>query len=149
MSYYASQLEVSFDFPPTGLTRAQGGFDKDDDEVIGRWVEMHSDGSVKLVLANQKPLGVITRFSSGKVAVALGPFVKGKQAGTTAIPEGSGVTGATKAVVASGTPEPGFVAAGAAGSVANAVGRTGVVIESADTTANTEGVASTQVLMWA
>ena len=147
MSYYATQVEISFNYPASSA-RASGGFDNSDDEVIGRWVQLADGERVELVAAGAKPIGVITRLAPTKVAVALGPFVKGKQNGTTKIPIGSGITGATKAVVASGTPERGFVEAAGTTTAAHALNRTGVVVDSADTTANTEGEASTQVLMW-
>ena len=147
MSYYATQTEVSFDYP-TSSARGTGGFDKDSDEVIGRWVQLAAGGRVELVADNAKPIGVITRLDTTKVAVALGPFVKGKQNGTTAIPVGSGITGATKAVVNAGTPERGFVKAAGTTTAAHAINRTGVVVDSAATTADSEGDASTEVLMW-
>ena len=147
MSYYATQVEVSFNYPASA-TRGTGGFDKDSDEVIGRWVELDNAGGVLLVANESKPIGVITRLGPTKVAVALGPFVKGKQGGTTAIPVGSYITGATKQVAATGTPERGFVQAETGGAAANLARRVGAVVDSAATTANTEGEASTQVLMW-
>ena len=147
MSYYATQTEVSFKYPASTVNRAAGGFDKDDEEVVGRWVELASDGSVVLVNDNSKPIGVITRLSPGGVAVALGPFVKGKQGGTTAIPVGSYITGATKTIRA-GVTERGFVKAETGTAAADLARRVGAVVDSAATTANTEGDASTQVLMW-
>ena len=147
MSYYAQMVEISFNYPASSVNRAAGGFTKDDDEVIGRWVELGTDGSVVLVNDDSKPIGVITTLGPTKVGVALGPFVKGKQSGTTAIPVNSYITGATKTIRA-GVTERGFCKAETGSAAANLARRVGAVIDSAATTANTEGVASTQVLMW-
>ena len=109
MSAYAVH-EISFDLPASSVTRANGGFSEaDQDDVIGRWVERGTGNTVVLVADGESPLGVITRITNDKVAVAVGPVVKGKRGINTAIANGSKVTGATRQESASGSPERGFV----------------------------------------
>ena len=148
MSYYATQTELSFNYPPAATARSAGGFNKDNSEVIGRWVQATTGGAVLLVANNVKPLGVITRLSATKVAVAVGPIVKGKQAGTTAIAAGSAITGSERAV-ASGDDQRGFIKAETGNDAPSAIRRVGAVLDSGTSTANTEGTANTQVLMFA
>lgn len=155
MSYYRNRDAVSFDYPPSTVTRAQGGFTKDDDEVIGRWVELdETDGHALLVAANNRPIGVIISLNPGKVGVALGPIVQGKQSGTTALKKMLAIKGATKVVRAGGTAERGFVTeqtvptGNSAADVSATFIKRGIVISSAATTAETEGDPSTEVLMY-
>lgn len=155
MSYYRNRDAVSFDYPPSTVNRANGGFSNTDTEVIGRWVERdESDGTLRLLAANNKPLGVIISLSPTKVGVALGPFVQGKQAGTTALKLMLGVKGATKVVEAGGTAERGFVtevgapASNTANDVSDLAVRRGIIVASEDTTANSEGEPTTEVLMY-
>ena len=110
MSYYAVQTELSFDLPASTLTRAQGGFaESDQADVIGRWVQRDVGNTVKLLLNDARPLGVITRITGTKVAVAVGPIVRGKRGPNAVLGVGVRVTGATRQVSASGSAEPGFV----------------------------------------
>ena len=110
MSYYAVQTELSFDLPASTLTRAQGGFaESDQADVIGRWVQRDVGNTVKLLLNDARPLGVITRITGTKVAVAVGPIVRGKRGPNAVLGVGVPVTGATRQESASGSAEPGFV----------------------------------------
>ena len=154
MPYYRTRDVVSMDYPVDSsgdpITRANGGFTKNDSEVIGRWVEKHeTTGQAYLVDENHLPIGVIVRLSETKVAVALGPFVQGKQGGTTALVQNLGITGDTKQIRA-GVTERGFVKNRNVSSVTadQAANSRGVVWDSAATTINTEGEPSTQVLMY-
>lgn len=149
MSYFASDTIITFNYPPASVTRANGGFTSRDKALTGRWVSLEADGTLRLVDENSRPIGVITTLSPGKVGITLGPICTGKQAGTTAIPLGSPITGARKIVSVGGTAERGFVKPEPAKlPLANVERRKGIVIDSADTEANTEGVSSTGVLMW-
>ena len=139
MSAYAVH-EVSFDLPASTVTRANGGFKEGDDEVIGRWVERGTGNTVILLGENKRPLGVITRITGTKVAVALGPIVKGRRAGDTALSNGIAVTGALRTVVSGGSDEPGFVGAQVTTSAATLSLSRGYVTDGGETsTANTEG----------
>ena len=121
MPYQATDLFQSYDYPPDTVTRADGGFGKDDKEVIGRWVEKdESTGSLRLVAANRRPLGVIEGLSPTQVGVALGPIVNGNQSRTAALQQNVGVTGATKVVVSGGDAERGFVTEETGTAIANA-----------------------------
>ena len=135
----------SYDYPASTVTRANGGFDKDDKEVIGRWVQQQADGSVLLVGEDQRPTGVIQTLDATKVGVAMGPWLTGKQSGTTKIPIDSWVTGDTKVVVPGGSPERGFVKEVDATSGALQGTSIGFVTASEDTTANSEGKATTEI----
>lgn len=148
MSYYATMTEISLDYPPSSVTRANGGFTKDDDEVIGRWVQLDATNNAVLVADDAKPFGVITRLNATKFAVAVGPFVKGKQSDPTAIPVGSPITGATKVVVSGQTAERGFIKAETGTAIANVNRRVGIVVASAGNAANTQGTAGTEVMMF-
>lgn len=139
MSYYAQSTELSFDLPDSGLTRAQGGFGEDDGEaVIGRWVQRDTEDTVKLLLADARPFGVITRLSSGKVAVAVGSILRGKRGSDTVIGVGNRVTGDTRKESATGNAEPGFVKAGGTSTVTHVLSSEGYVIsEDVASTADT------------
>ena len=134
MSYYAESLELSFDLPASSVTRAAGGFTADDEEVIGRWVERSTDNTVLLLGAAGRPFGVITRMSSGKVAVAVGTVVRGKRGQDAVIPVGSRVTGATRKESATGVAERGFVSAGTTTNVVNLSNSEGYVISQDEAT---------------
>ena len=138
MSYYAESLELSFDLPASTVTRAQGGFTATDEDVIGRWVERSTDNTVLLLGADGRPLGVITRMSSGKVAVAVGTVVRGKRGTDAVIPVGSRVTGTTRKESAAGAAERGFVGPGKTSAVVDISNSDGYVIsQDAASTANT------------
>ena len=97
MPYYRTRDVISMDYPVDSsgdpITRANGGFTKNDSEVIGRWVERHeTTGQAYLVDSNHLPFGVIVRLDETKLAVALGPIVQGKQGGTTALVQNLGIT---------------------------------------------------------
>ena len=113
MSAYAVH-ELSFDLPADSVARADGGFKETDTDVIGRWVERGTGNTVVLLRAGERPLGVITRVTNTKVAVAVGPVLKGKRGSNAAIANGARITGATRQESASGSAERGFVSAGAA-----------------------------------
>ena len=72
-----------------------------------------------------------------------------KQNGTTALPVGEPVTGGTKKVISGGTAERGFVkGAGTPTGDTEINNARGIVVESAATLDETEGVASTKVRMY-
>ena len=99
---------------------------------------MDWDDTLRLLGADGRPLGVITRFSSGKVAVAVGTVVRGKRSTNAAIPVGSRVTGELRQISATGSPERGFVGAGKTTSAAQVSASDGYVISSsAAVSANT------------
>ena len=155
MPYYRNRDAINFDYPPAATTRANGGFKHGDDEVIGRWVELdETDGHCLLVAANNRPIGVIISLAPTKVGVAIGPIVQGKQAGTTALKKMLAIKGATKVVEAGSSAERGFVTeqtiptGNSAADVSATFIKRGIIIGSEATTANEEGVASTQVLMY-
>lgn len=138
MSYYP-QKELSFDVPATSVSRGDGGFKEGDTEVIGRWVQRGTGNTVVLVANNVRPLGVITRITGDKVAVAVGPIVDGKRQGDAALATGIRVTGATRTIRA-GVTERGFVKAEDTTSSATLANARGYVINGGGTsTANTEG----------
>lgn len=138
----------SYDYPASTVSRANGGFDKDDREVVGRWVTQQADGSVLLTADNERPTGVIMTLGATKVGVGMGPYVTGKQAGSTKIPIDSWITGATKKVVTGGTAERGFVKAVDASSAALQNTSIGFVTASVDTVDETEGEPTTEVYRW-
>ena len=152
MSYYKVDLEITMKYPASTVTRANGGFGKDDDEVIGRWVERDgTDADVAvLVAAGKRPLGVITRLTPAGAAVALGPMVQGKKSDDAAIDVGSRITGATRKESAAGNAERGFVTALASSpSVAALRDSVGYVLNGGSTTtANTEAAADLEVMMY-
>ena len=85
-----------------------------------------------------RPLGVITRMSSGKVAVAVGTVVRGKRGTNAVIPVGSRVTGIARQESATGTAERGFVGPGKTSAVSDLSNSDGYVIsQDAASTANT------------
>ena len=131
--------EVSFDLPASTVTRANGGFKEGDTDVIGRWVQKGTGNTVVLVADNGNPLGVITRIGKGTVAVAIGPIVKGKRAGDTALATNIPVTGATRNVTGEANAR-GFVKAGRTSSAADASTNRGTVIDGgATSTAGSQG----------
>lgn len=146
MSAYAVH-ELSFDLPAATVARADGGFTSTDTDVIGRWVERGTGNTVVLVRAGQRPLGVITRVDNRKVAVAVGPVLKGKRGGDTALANGARITGATRKESATGATERGFV--NAAPSTAAGIDKgSGYVIDGgAAGTANTPAT-DVEVLMY-
>ena len=111
MSYYAVKQELSFDAPASTVTRANGGFGEDDKEVIGRWVQRDTGNTVILVDDNVRPLGVITGVTGTKVAVAVGPIVRGKRSDNAVLARDVRITGATRVVTSGGTAERGFIKA--------------------------------------
>ena len=140
---------ISLDFPGQAVNRAAGGFTKDDKEVVGRAVQLASDGTLRLVADGVKPLGSIVSLDSTKVGVGLGPYITLKQNGTTALAVSEPVTGATKKVVPGGTAERGFVkGAGTPSGDAAILNAKGIVVESADTIDETEGEASTVIFAY-
>ena len=149
MSYYAVNTELSFDLPAASVTRANGGFSAaDQEDMIGRWVERGTGNTVVLVADGNKPLGVITRITNGKVAVGIGPVLKGKRGPDTALTLNSAVTGATRQESASGTAERGFVKNAVTTSAATLEKSKGQVLDGgAASTANT-AAALCEVLMY-
>ena len=138
MSAYAVH-EVSFDVPASTVTRANGGFKAGDTDVIGRWVQKDTGNTVVLLAANNKPLGVITRITNDKVAVAIGPIVKGKKGPDAAIGLGLSVRGATRNLTGEANAR-GFVQAVDTTSAATAERAAGYVIDGGTvTTANNDG----------
>lgn len=154
MSYYAVH-ELSFDLPAATVTRANGGFtEANQSEVIGRWVQRSTGNTVILAADNAELLGVITRVTNNKVAVAVGPVVRGKRGPDAVLASGVSVVGATRKESASGTAERGFCKPVATS--ATSVGDLRTELSSARgyalgggtaTTVNTEG-AFEDVLMW-
>lgn len=126
MSYLATK-DYSFNYPPTSLARSAGGFNSDSSEVVGRFVKFIANDAVRLLLADEKPDGVIVRIDINGVAVSVGPFVRGDRGVDTALTPGSRVTGATRQESASGSAEPGFVQNGKSSSVAELAASTGSV----------------------
>lgn len=145
MSSYAVKTEISFDAPASTVTAAQGGFSESDTKVIGRWVQRGTGNTVVLVADNNRPIGVITAVTGTKVAVAMGPIVRGKRSGDAVLAADARITGATREVVSGGGQERGFIKietpattdAGALNtSLGRSVGRTfgsGSVASTADT----------------
>ena len=155
MPYKVQRDEYSFDYPPSTVNRANGGFTKDDAEVIGRWVQRdESDGTLRLLGDKNRPFGVINTLGPTKVGVAVGPVVKGKQAGTAALKIGLGVIGATRVVATGMTAERGFVteqgtpASNTADDVSAVANKVGQILSSEATTVETEGDISCEVLMY-
>lgn len=145
MSYYGTHQDISFDYPASTVTRAQGGFSSSSTEVIGRWVVKGPDGTVRLAggtgVTATAVLGVITSLGASKVGVAVGPIVKGKRSGDTALAPGGRVEAATRRVASGGAQEPGFVNARALASitVAQLAASVGVILDGgAASTADTE-----------
>ena len=149
MPQQVSDIRLSFPYPPETVTRANGGFGKDDTEVIDRWVELdEADGHCLLVDENHRPIGVIATLDETTVGVDMGPIVQGKQGGTAALTKMLGVTGDTKVVVDGGAAERGFVKAqGAPTTVDQVANRIGIILKSEATTEKTEGKATTRVKM--
>ena len=146
MANQPTDLVVTYPYPPIAANRAAGGFTKDSSEVIGRAVQLDSDGSVRLVADDVKPFGSIMTLTASGVGVGLGPYITVKQNGTTKLPIGLGVTGATKVVVSGGTAERGFVKSQATPStIVQAINELGIVTDSEDTTADSEGEATTEI----
>ena len=131
--------------PGSTVTTAQGGFTADDDN-IGRWVQRSVDNTVILVAVDARPLGVITRFSSGKVAVAVGKIVRGKR-GANTILVGSRVTGVTRQESATGSAERGFVGPGKSTTAAEVSASDGYVISQDATTTNNTPAGYVDVVM--
>lgn len=153
MSYYKVDLEITMKYPAATVTRANGGFTKDDSEVIGRWVERSgTDPDVAVLLgAGKRPLGVITRLTAAGAAVACGPIVQGKKGDDGAIAVGSRITGATRQESATGSAERGFVTAltTSSPSIANLRDSVGYVLNGGSTVlANTEAAADLEVMMY-
>ena len=108
MSYYAVK-ELSFDLPAASVARSAGGFtEANQNEVVGRWVTRGTGNTVILAADGARLLGVITRVTGGKVAVAIGPVVRGKRSADAALAAGVPVVGATRQESATGTAERGF-----------------------------------------
>lgn len=151
MSYYKVDLEITMKYPASSVTRANGGFSKDDSEVIGRWVERSGTNPdvALLVNAGSRPLGVITRLTAAGAAVACGPIVQGKKSDDGAVAVGSRITGATRQESATGSAERGFVTALSGGTVANLRDSVGYVLNGGSTVpANTEAAADLEVMMY-
>lgn len=149
MANQPTDLVTSFDYPASTITRAAGGFNKDSKEVIGRAVQLASDGTLRLVADGIKPIGSIMTLDETKVGVGLGPYITVKQAGTTALTVAEAVTGATKKVVAGGTAERGFVkGAGTPSSITEVLNALGKVTSSEATTDETEGKATTEIFVY-
>ena len=147
MSYYAEH-ELSFDIPASTVTRANGGFKNTDTDVIGRWVERGTGNTVVLVADGNSPLGVITRMTGNKVAVAVGPVIKGKRGPDTALTLGSPVTGDERKESAAGSAERGFVRDADTTSAATFAKSKGYVLDGgAAGTANTAAT-EVEVLMY-
>ena len=147
MSAYAVH-ELSFDLPAATVTRANGGFKEGDTDVIGRWVQRGTGNTVVLVADNARPLGVITRITNNKVAVAVGPVVKGKRGPDAALSLGGVVTGALRKESDTGSAERGFVKPGRTDSVVNATTNKGYVLDGgAAGTANTAAT-MVEILMY-
>lgn len=150
MSYYGVDVELSFDVPASTVTRAQGGFSEaTQDEVIGRWVEKGTGNTVVLVNDGNKPLGVITRITGSKVAVACGPIVRGKRGPNAVLGDGVRVTGATRQESASGTAERGFVKPAVATPTAASLNTSsGFALGGGTATTNNTPGGLEDVLMW-
>lgn len=151
MSYYKVDLEITMKYPASTTTRANGGFGKDDSEVIGRWVERSgTDPDVAVLLgAGNRPLGVITRLTAAGPAIACGPILQGKKADDGPIAVGSRITGATRQESATGSAERGFVSALSGGTVANLRDSTGYVLNGGSTVgSNVAAAADLEVLMY-
>ena len=150
MAYFPQQ-EYTFAYPPTSLSRADGGFAQSDDEVVGRWVTWHTGaGQVKLVEDNEAVLGIITRMDGNGVAVAVGPRLRGPRSGNAALNPGRAIVGGpARQVGTTGSAEPGFIKEQPA--VQNAaqlsVSKGRVINGGGTTTANTPG-AIVDVFMW-
>ena len=148
MSYYAVRDSVSFAYPASTVTRAQGGFGSDDQEVIGRWVQRGTGNTVVLVADNAQPLGVIVSLEANAVGVDLGPFAKGKRGPDAVIARGSRLTGATRQESASGTAERGFVKAGSTTNLANYLNSVGHVFDGGETVTANSPAGFVEALMY-
>ena len=151
MSYYAIDLEVSFEYPASSVTRANGGFSNTSSEVIGRAVQKGTGNTVVLCAAGARPMGVILRLDTNTVAIGFGPILKIKRAGTDALAVGSRVTGATWQESASGSAERGFIAAragGASPSGAQIDSSTGYVLDGGPTNTANMPAPDAEILMW-
>ena len=146
MSYLAVK-EISYDLPASTVSAANGGFTADNN-LIGRWVEKATGNTVVLLGNNNRPLGVITRFTGTKVAVAVGPVVRGKKGQDAVIAYGERVTGATRVESAGGSADRGFVKAEDTTSAATLANARGYTVDGGTvTTANTPGV-NVEVMLW-
>ena len=147
MSAYRTH-DISFDVPASSVTRANGGFKEGDTDVIGRWVRRATGNTVILVGDNERPLGVIARITGTKVAVSVGPIVKGKRAGDTALANNISVTGAVRNITGEANAR-GFVKAGRSGDASQTETNRGMVLDGGGTsTANSQG-ALCEVLLYA
>ena len=143
MSVFSTK-ELSYDPPASTVTRAQGGFSLSDTDVIDRWVQLETDGTIRLVADGETPLGKIARLGFGKVAVSVSGPVRGKRGTDAVIPNGK-VVGATRQESATGSAERGFIRAPLnAADALKAVGR--VSKNSAAVTTNTPAGTTTVLL---
>lgn len=148
MAYSAGQ-EYTFAYPPTSLNRGQGGFTQTDREVLGRWVQLHANGQVKLALADSTPIGVIRRMDKNGVAVQVGPRIQGPRAGDAAAAVGSKIIGGTRQVTATGSAEPGYAdALPSSPSAGQLLAGRGTVINGAAATSANTAAAEIDVLLW-
>lgn len=153
MAYYAHTIEITMKYPADTVTRANGGFKKEDTEVVGRWVERSGAGKDVAILVGdgKKPCGVITRLTAAGPAVAIGAIVQGKRSTDAATAEGSRITGALRQESASGSPEPGFVThmTTTSPSIVNLRDSCGYVLNGGSVVStNTEAADDLEVLMW-
>ena len=147
MSAYRTH-NISYDVPASTVTRAQGGFKEGDTDVIGRWVQRGTGNTVVLVADNARPLGVIVAITGTKVAVAIGPIVKGKRGGDAALAVNGPITGAVRNVTGESNAR-GFVKAGRTDTSANASTNRGMILDGGSTsTAGSQG-ALVEVLLYA
>ena len=147
MSYDKRLATKSFNYPPSSINAAAGGFTKADKKVIGRWVAVVGN-YVILTADNGRVDGCIISVDERSVGVELGPICKGKHSDNAVIADGSMVIGATREVTSGGGQERGFIKAVTVTTVAQVRDSRGPVISSGTNTANTEGTANTEVLMW-
>ena len=148
MAYYSSKIELSYDYPASTVTRANGGFSKNDKEVKGRWVTIQSNGTVLLAADDGRLDGTIESLDATKVGVARGPICTGKQVIDTAVPRGSRVIGGERVVANGQTAERGFAKVVNPNSVAALRDSRGPVEGSGTNTADTEGDAILEVFMF-
>ena len=145
---YRPTFQITVDTPGASVARSAGGWTAGDTDVINRWVQLESNGTVRLLADEGTPYGVIINVTGDKTAIALGPVLRGKRGPDSALTRGGTVRGDTRQESASGSAERGFVQDGERDTLPHLIVGRGFVMDGGGTsTANGEG-ALVEVLMW-
>lgn len=145
---YRPTYQISVPTPGSSVARSAGGWKAGDTDVVNRWVQLESNGDVRLLADDGTPYGVILNVTGDQTAIALGPILRGKRAGNAALTRGRPVRGGTRQESATGSAERGFVQDGQVDTIVNLIKGRGFVTDGGATSqANTEGTL-VEVLMW-